>query len=109
MKKNRESLNAFGNALAARLQGALLLRDFLCDPLDDSDDERVAHAESSLVIAHTFSPTTRKAVELFQFLRNKAPKFTASCFNHVLEARRGRPTLSRKDRARWAVKRIWEG
>src|SRR4051812_22763509 len=109
MKKNRESLNGFGNALVARLQGALLLRDFLCDPLDDSNYERVAHAESSLVIAHTFSPTTRKAVELFQFLRNQATKFAASCFDDVLEARRGRTTFSSKDCARWSVKWVREG
>src|SRR3954463_6923774 len=104
MKKSRELLNAFGNALAARHQGALLLCDFLRDPLDDSNHKRVAHAEGSLVVAHPLCPTTRKAVELFQFLRYKAPKFAASCFNHVLETRGGRTTLSRKDRAGWAVK-----
>src|SRR4051812_17195566 len=103
MKKKRESLNGFGNALAARLQGALLLRDFLRDSLDDSDDKRVAHAEGSLVVAHPLCPPTRKAVELFQFLRDKATKFTASCFNHVLEARRRRTTFSGENRARRAI------
>src|SRR4051794_11492860 len=108
MKKNRESLNAFGNALAARLQGALLLRDFLRDPLDDSNDKRVAHAEGSLVVAHPLCPPTRKAVEFFQFLRDQAAKFAASCFDDVLEARRGRTTFSSKDCARWSVKWVRE-
>src|SRR5207248_99441 len=70
--------------------------------------KRISHAESPLVVAHPFSPTTRKAVELFQFLRNKPTKFAAPCFDHVLEARRGRTTFSRKNRARWSIKWVRE-
>ena len=65
----------------------LLCRYLLPDKMWDSHDERIAHAERAMAIGHAdICPTPRKALQLVEFVWNKAT-ITPIDFHNMLEAR----------------------